>query len=282
MTKTLNDFYIEYTKILKSEIESRELCAYALDLDRNKRLDWAYLYIGEESEQKIHQIMQRMLDGEPVAYILGEWEFYSLPFKVTTSILIPRQDTETLVDSAIKFLKTVKKDHLKVLDLCCGSGCIGISILKNIPNSKVVACDISKEAVEISRYNSKLNNVSERYTAVEYDIFYNKKNLGQFDLIVSNPPYIKTDDIETLDIDVKKHEPHLALDGGADGYDFYKAILEKFTKNLNPNGKIIFEYGISQETEIEKIMRNYDLENIEIKKDLCEVNRIIEATKISR
>lgn len=281
MTKTLYDVYIEIKNTLGSELESREICAFALGLDRNKTLDWAYLYIGDESRVKIQAVVDRRLTGEPLAYILGEWEFYSLPFKMSPKVLIPRADTEILVDGAIRFLDNVEKETVKVLDLCCGTGCISIAILKNVENSKVIACDISKDAVDLSRFNAKLNDVHKRYMAVEYDIFAGINALGKFDLIVSNPPYIKNQDIQELDIDVKDFEPHLALDGGEDGYDFYRAILQNFIGSLNENGRIMFEYGIGQEQVIGQMMYDYGLKNIRVTKDLCGINRVIEATKIS-
>lgn len=276
MAKTLNDIYIEYKNILKSEIESRELCAYALNLDRTKNTDWGFLYLGDESEQKIKTIMDRRLGGEPVGYILGEWEFYSLPFKLNANVLVPRQDTETLVDNALEAIKSAERP--RVLDLCTGSGCVGISIAHNSQNARIVACDISKDALDIARFNAKLNKVHHRFMAFEHDLFNDSKNLGSFDLIVSNPPYIPTSDIETLDIDVKNFEPKIALDGGDDGLNFYREICDKYRKNLNPNGILIFEYGIGQQEDIKKIMETYGFTDIKIHKDLCDINRTIQGT----
>lgn len=276
MAKTLNDIYIEYKNILKSEIESRELCAFALDLDRTKNTDWGFLYLGDESEKKIKDIMSRRLGGEPVAYILGEWEFYSLPFKLNQSVLVPRQDTELLVDNALEAIKNIERP--RVLDLCTGSGCVGISVAYNSNDSRIVACDISKDALNVAKYNAKLNKVHHRFMALEHDLYNDSKNLGAFDLIVSNPPYIPTKDIENLDIDVKNHEPKIALDGGFDGLDFYREICNKYRKNLHPNGVLIFEYGIGQEEEITKIMENFGFSDIKIHKDLCNINRTIQGT----
>lgn len=276
MAKTLNDIYIEYKNILKSEIESRELCAFALNLDRTKNTDWGFLYLGDESEEKIKSVMARRLGGEPVGYILGEWEFYSLPFKLNSSVLVPRQDTETLVDNALLAIKNIERP--RVLDLCTGSGCVGISIAHNCQEARIVACDISKDALNVAKYNAKLNKVNHRFMAFEHDVYKDSKNLGSFDLIASNPPYIPTLDIENLDIDVKNYEPKLALDGGEDGLDFYREICDKYRKNLNPNGVLIFEYGIGQEEDIKKIMENYGFTDIKIHKDLCDINRTIQGT----
>ncbi|MFI3228317.1 MAG: peptide chain release factor N(5)-glutamine methyltransferase [Clostridia bacterium] len=277
MAKTVNDLYMHYSKILDSQLEAREIVAFALDLDRQKTLDWGHLFIGDESEKKVETIIQRRLSGEPLAYILGEWEFYSLPFKVTPAVLIPRADTETLIDRALVYL--YQKPKPRVLDLCAGSGCVGITIAYYTKEARVTACDISNEALDVAKFNAKLNQVNQRYMSVTCDVLKPDKTLGMFDLIVSNPPYIPAKDIKTLDTDVKDFEPLIALDGGDDGLIFYRAICENFLKMLKPKGQIMFEYGIGQENDIARILRSYGLCEIKITKDLCGINRVIQATK---
>lgn len=280
MKTTVYDIYIKYKDILENELESRELCAFAFDLDRKNILNWRNLYINDEKIELIDKLMKQRLEGKPLAYILGEWEFFSLTFKVNENVLIPRADTEILVEKALEFVENTKKDA-KILDLCCGSGCIGIALLKNAYQVEVLACDISKKALEISMFNAKLNEVENRYKTLEFDVFSVENIPQKFDLIVSNPPYIKKEEIKTLDIDVRDFEPELALDGGEDGYDFYRQIIKNFTNNLNDNGKIIFEYGIGQEEEIRQIFEKYKYKDIKIYKDYNNINRIIEATKYS-
>lgn len=277
MTKMISDIFIDIKKELSSEFEAREIIAFALDLDRHKMNEWITTYIGEDSIKKIYEVFKRRQNNEPIAYIIGEWEFYSLPLKITNDVLIPRQDTETLVDEALNILK--KQEKARVLDICCGSGCIGIALAHYTKNTKVVACDISKKAIEIAHYNAKINGVKDRYMAIECDVFNNTKKLGKFDMIVSNPPYIPKKDIECLEKNVRDFEPIIALDGGECGLIFYEQICKEFLKLLNEGGTIIFEYGIGQEEDIKKILEKNGLINIEIKPDLCGINRIIKAMK---
>lgn len=277
MIKTINDLYLHYSKVLNSELEARELIAFALQLDRTKPLEWGNIYITEESEKEVLRLVSIRQRGKPLAYILGEWEFYSLTFKVNENVLIPRADTEILVDRALDFLK--EKELQNVLDLCSGSGCIGITIAHYIKDAQITACDISPEALEVAKYNAKLNGISTRYKAFECNVLSPTEEFEKYDLIVSNPPYIETNEIVSLDIDVKDYEPIIALDGGIDGLDFYRAICKNFIHKLNPNGQIMFEYGIGQDRAVEKLLKSYNLCDIIITKDLNGIRRVIQATK---
>lgn len=276
---TIYEIYNKTKNTLKSELEAREICAFALNINRNMLFLKNDEKITKEQENLIENLVEKRLDNTPLAYILGEWEFYSLTFKVDQNVLIPRQDTETLVDSALEFLSEQSKDDFKkVLDLCAGSGCIGIAIAKNFKNCNVFACEISPFAINIAKENAKTNEILD-YTIYQDNVLEPKIEYPLVDLIVSNPPYIKKEEILTLDKCVKDFEPHLALDGGQDGLIFYEKICENYYKYLNFGGKIIFEYGINQENDIEKILRKNKFYDIKITKDLCGINRIIEARK---
>ncbi|MFI3116055.1 MAG: peptide chain release factor N(5)-glutamine methyltransferase [Clostridia bacterium] len=281
MQKTVADLYMHYKAVLNSEIEARELIAHSLNLDRKQIFNWSKTFVTQDDEKKVLENINKRQKGMPLAYILGEWEFYSLPFKVDENVLIPRSDTETLVDSALEYLREQSHRHMdkmKILDLCAGSGCIGIAIGKNYQNSTIFACDISKKAIDIAKENAKINNIV-NYTIYEDNVLDPKIKYPIVDLIVSNPPYIETKTIDTLDCDVRDFEPRIALDGGEDGLIFYEKICEKYLGFLKYGGKIIFEYGIHQEDDIKQILEKYKFENIKITKDLCGINRIIEATK---
>ncbi len=268
----LYEVYQNCEKLLESSLEAREICAFSLNLDRNSITNWKDITISAKDYDTIIDNVNLRKTGKPLAYILGEWEFYSLPFKVNENVLIPRADTETLVEEAIN----LAQNGAKVLDICTGSGCIAITLAKSIKNSDVTAIDISEKALALAKENATLNNVNVNFlqgNALEHIDFPHK-----FDLIVSNPPYIPKKDIETLDIDVREHEPMLALEGGESGLIFYEEICKNFKKYLNINGIIILEYGINQHDDIVKILEKNNYKNIEIKKDLCGVYRIAIAT----
>lgn len=268
----LYDFYKKQALELKSDLEAREICAFALKMDRNSISEWKNTLITTEDASKIMRFVNMRKKGKPLAYILGEWEFFSLPFFVNENVLIPRPDTETLVEEIIK----TAKPCAKILDLCTGCGAIAIALAKNISGSCVTAVDISEKALDIAQKNATRNSVSIDF--LQADVLLGMKNLEKFDIIVSNPPYIPTNDIKSLDIDVKDFEPLLALDGDDDGLLFYRKICENFKQNLHVNGNIFFEYGINQHDDVKKILENNEFYNIEIKTDLCGVYRIAQAT----
>lgn len=207
---------------------------------------------------------KRLEGGEPLAYIIGEWYFYGETYKVSPDCLIPRPETEHIVDELIKKLPK----NGAFADLCTGSGCIAISVLVHRPDLKAIAVDISKKALDIAKINAELNGVSDRLTLIKADIVSEDPLKGlKLNAIASNPPYIRTDVIETLSVQVK-HEPVLALDGGCDGLDFYRVIFEKYRANLHDNGFIICEIGYDQGESIKSLF------SCEILKDYSGNDRI--------
>jgi release factor glutamine methyltransferase len=226
-----------------------------------------------EREQYIKNV-KRLISGEPLQYITGKQEFMKLNFLVTKDVLIPRQDTEILVEEVINIANNFKNPV--ILDLCTGSGAIAISIAKYVKNVKVYASDISSKALEIAKKNAEFNGVKNNIEFVESNLFSKIKD-EKFDIIVSNPPYIETDIIKTLSKDVQ-NEPKLALDGGKDGLDFYKKISENAYKFLNRQGYLCFEIGYNQKQSVFKILENQKRYiNIYCKKDLCGNDRVIVA-----
>lgn len=240
-----------------------------------------YLVINSEEEisiettNKFNEGINKLIKGYPLQYITNHQEFMKLDFYVDENVLIPRADTEILVEEVISNCE--KNKEYKVLDLCTGSGAIGISIARYIPNSYITCTDVSNKALEIARKNAKANNI-DNIEFIESDMFKNIK--GKFDIIVSNPPYIVKDVITTLDKEVQ-NEPYIALDGGIDGLDFYKIIACEAHRYLNENGKVFLEIGYDQKEEVTNLLKVSEKYNsIYSKKDLYDNDRIVVATKI--
>ena len=198
--------------------------------------------------------VQRMEKGEPLAYILGEWEFYGLKLFVTPDVLIPRDDTVAVTEIAIRQALFLDPNP-RILDLCTGSGCIGLAIASRVKDAKVTLADLSREALAVAKKNVTLHHMTGRVSCVQADAMADPPSfLGQFDMIVSNPPYIDAKDMETLEISVKDFEPHMALSGGEDGLDFYRSITEKYRQNLKPGGYLCYEFGEDQGDSVCQIL----------------------------
>lgn len=281
MPKTYNDIYIEARKKLRDNgvaahnLEARLITAHAAGKPMDAFLRDINLYTSDTVAEKVYEMVDRRLKGEPVAYITGDWEFYGIPISVTKDVLIPRIDTEVLVDTAITALKGRKMDA-RVLDLCTGSGCIGCAIAKELPAAHVVLADKSRAALGVAKQNVLRNKLTPRVTCVEIDaLSAPPMMLGSFDLLVCNPPYIPTAELDGLDESVKNYEPVLALDGGEDGLDFYRAILTKWRNVVRIGGLIIFEVGIGQAEAVVKLMRLAGLNNIGCIKDTLGIDRVV-------
>ena len=229
-----------------------------------------------QTEKKIMLDIEKRCTHYPLQYILGEWEFMGLPFFVGEGVLIPRQDTEILCETAIDILKNKKR--LKVLDLCSGSGCIAITIAKFIQQAKVCAIEYSQTAIEYIRKNAVLNDVVNRISIISGDVLLSPESDILYDAILSNPPYIPTEAVGTLQKEVG-FEPALALDGGTNGLDFYHAICELWLPLLKDDGLLAVEIGQGQEKEVVDLFTKYQLKNIQIKKDYAGINRIVYGKK---
>lgn len=215
----------------------------------------------------------KLVNGEPIQYITNSQEFMNLKFYVDNRVLIPQPDTEILVESVISIVENTQKNcqkEIEILDLCTGSGIIGICLKKNLQNVKVYVSDISEDALDVAKKNSIQNNVEISF--IKSDLFdeINEK----FDIIVSNPPYIESNAIEGLSNEVK-NEPKIALDGGKDGLDFYRKIIKEAPNFLNKIGVLALEIGYNQKDAVEKILKTYKYKNIQIKKDLSNIDRVI-------
>ena len=212
-----------------------------------------------------------------MAYLIGEWEFYGLPLDISQDVLIPRVDTEVLAEQAIAYIQTL--GECRVLDLCAGSGCVGLAIASQSPQARVVLGEIDDSALKICRQNIRRNSLSARVMPIQMDAREKPaRSLGEFQCIVSNPPYIPTGDIAGLEASVRDYEPHMALDGGADGMDFYRSIAEQWKEALTPGGRIYFEVGIGQADTVLRLMRSQGFGDLQIIKDHHKIPRVVLGT----
>lgn len=279
--KTYNDIYFDVRSALRESgieafnLEARILVACAAGKTTQELLrDLAY-YTTDAVEQKAAEYTRRRLAGEPVAYITGAWEFYSLPMKVTRDVLIPRMDTELLVDTA-KELLTGRKMDARILDLCCGSGCIACAVGHELPATRLVAVDISATALAVARENFNRNRLTSRTICVQADATASPPmSIGQFDMIIANPPYIASAEIMTLDASVRDYEPVWALDGGADGLKFYKAIIKYWKDLLTEGGLLLFEVGENQAADVSEMLLSGGFRSTELRHDTLGVARVV-------
>ncbi len=283
MAITYNDLYLEIRRQLRAAdsgdptLESRELVAFACGKTKEELLRDSRLYVTPEVEARVRALVQRHLDGEPTAYLIGEWEFYGLPLDISRDVLIPRPDTEVLAGLAIDFVKT--QGACRVLDLCAGSGCIGLAVASQCPESRVVLGELSEGALRICRQNIRRNGLSGRVVPMQMDALAPPPaQLGEFRCLVSNPPYIPAGDIPGLDPSVRDYEPHMALDGGADGLDFYRNLAGEWKNALTVGGKIFLEVGIGQADDVLRLLRAQGFGDLEITKDLNGIPRVVHGT----
>ena len=283
MAITYNNLYLDIRRQLRqagieaATLEARELVCFGTGKSREQLQRDGGLYASPELERRVRDLVDRHLAGEPVAYLIGEWEFYGLPLDISRDVLIPRPDTEVLAEQAINYLRT--QEECRVLDLCAGSGCVGLAIASQVPQTRVVLGEWSDGALKICRQNIRRNSLSGRVVPMQADAREKpEKALGDFQCIVCNPPYIPRADIDGLDVSVKDYEPHLALDGGEDGLDFYRDISEKWKDALNIGGRLYFEVGIGQADSVLRIMRAQGFGDIQVVKDLHEIPRVVFGT----
>ena len=256
-------------------LEARVLVAGASGKTVAELLRDLNLYTTPAVENRVLDDTARRLRGEPVAYITGSWEFYGLPMKVNSDVLIPRADTETLVD-AVKEMLIGHKMDARILDLCCGSGCITCAVGHEMPATKLVAVDLSANALEVCRANVALNRLSTRVICLQADATASPPlGIGNFDVIVSNPPYIPSAEIATLDCSVKDYEPVWALDGGEDGLRFYKAIIKYWKSLLRPDGFLLFEVGEDQADDVCEMLMAAGFASCAVRRDARGVERVV-------
>ena len=281
MVKTYADLYLDARKaLLPAEgmyagNVARELVCAASGKTQEALIADRSLYASEEICQRVENFVRRHLSGEPTAYILGQWDFADMTLTVTPDVLIPRDDSMAVTELAIKRALFLPQNP-RILDLCTGSGCIGLAVARRVKDAKVTLADVSPEALRVAKKNVADLHLGGRVTCVSADA---KKPaapfLGKFDLIVSNPPYVTTAEMEALDSSVKDFEPHLALHGGEDGLDFYRAIVQNFTPALRSGGFLALEFGMGQETAVCAILEAADYTILELKEDNSGIVRAV-------
>jgi release factor glutamine methyltransferase len=266
-TVNLGEKVLSMADIAEAKTDAWLLLEMVCKIDRS----FYYLHMEEEmpeEQMSEYQIaLRKRAEHVPLQYIVGETEFMGLKFKVNSSVLIPRQDTETLVEEALK----VVRPGMRVLDLCTGSGCVIVSILHNVSDVEGYAVDISKQALNVAKENARLNDVPVLFE--HSDLFDHVP--GTFDVIVSNPPYICTDEIAKLMPEVRDFEPMEALDGKEDGLYFYRKIIGQCKQYLNPEGHLLFEIGYDQGQKVSALMREIGFHDVQVIKDLARNDRVV-------
>lgn len=282
MANTYNNLYLDTRSKLKSagvsmaQLEARELVCYAAGKTKEQFFRDMTLYASAQVEEEVIRLTLRRLAGEPVAYLIKEWEFYGMPLHISSDVLIPRDDTEVLAQRGI-LLAQAAGEGARVLDLCTGSGCVGLAVAANVPSCRVVLADISEGALKVAKQNIRRHNLNARVVAVQVDaMMAPPANLWDFDLILCNPPYIPHNDILGLEPSVREYEPWGALDGGQDGLDFYRAIASRWNSALRLGGSLLFEVGQGQAQQVEQILKDEGYSNIASHQDTREVWRVVE------
>ncbi len=282
MVKTFSDIYLEARRAFMTQEDpqtagllARNLLCHITGKTNEQILADRQMYASEQTCYEMSQAVTRVLGGEPLAYVLGQWEFYGLPLQVSRDVLIPRDDTCAVTALAIKQALFLG-DSPRILDLCTGSGCIGLAIASRVKDAKVTCADISKEAMAVAKKNISANKLSGRVSCVQADALGEPAPfLGKFDLIVSNPPYITTEEMKQLPDSVKNFEPHLALHGGNDGLDFYRAISQNYSKALKPGGYLCFEFGMGQGDSVCSILQSNGYTVLERSRDYNDIERAV-------
>lgn len=234
--------------------------------------------VSGEDEKTIRQLTERRSSGYPLQYLLGEWEFYGYPFRLSEDVLIPRPDTETLIENVLEICRRQGMRSPKIADLCSGSGCIAITLKKELPLAEVCAVELSGGALDIIRENASLNDADIRI--IKGDVL-KKETADMFrdmDIIVSNPPYVTAKEMAELQQEVR-YEPEMALYGGEDGLDFYRTMTALWKNSLADGGWLLYEYGDGQQNDVEKILNDNDFDNITLSRDLAGIFRTASAQK---
>lgn len=263
---------LKLEKISTPKLKARLLLQYVLKKTRQYLIVYDNQKLTDKEEQEYLKYIELVVQGEPIEHITHQKEFMKLNFYVDENVLIPRQDTEVLVEEVIKIAKNIRAK--KILDLCTGSGAIAVSLAKYLESIQITALDISRKALDVAIANAKNNHIQEKITFVESNLFQDLRK-EKYDIIVSNPPYIRRKVIETLDKEVRK-EPKIALDGGEDGLDFYREIINKGYEYLKYGGYICLEIGYDQKEEVMQIIKEQkQYTETYCKKDLYDNDRVI-------
>ncbi|CEN31910.1 peptide chain release factor N(5)-glutamine methyltransferase [Paraclostridium sordellii] len=282
---TIREILIKYMEKLSSISDTPKLDTEILLQKALGDVDRLYIQLNldkklsDEELKCFNEMINDRLNGRPIAYIVKNREFMALDFYVEEGVLIPRPDTEPLVEEVIELSKGMK--DVTIVDIGTGSGAISVSLAKYIKNSYVYSLDISDKALSIGKKNAVNNEVDDKIEFIKSDVFTGIKDRNlKLDIIVSNPPYIKKEDIKTLHTQVKDYEPYIALEGGEDGLDFYRTITEKSLKYLKSNGILAFEVGHDQANDVCTIMENHGYKKIYTKKDLQGIDRVVIGFKL--
>lgn len=261
---------LEKAGIQEAALDARLLLEEVCRTDRNTLLVHGDRAVTEEEETQFRIFIERRSTHEPPQQITGWQEFMGLRFSVTEDVLVPRQDTETLVEEVMRYLR----DGMEILDVCTGSGCILLSLLRYSNGCRGVGCDISEKALAVAAQNAKELGISAQF--IQSDLFESIE--GRFEYIVSNPPYIRKDMIPTLMEEVRDHEPLIALDGGEDGLDFYRKITREATEHLYSGGMLFFEIGYDQGEAVKLLMEEEGYEEVTVSQDLAGLDRVVYGT----
>ena len=282
MVKKYGDLYLDTRRtLLETEdaqsagMIARQLVCHVTGKSQEYILANREMYAPEEAVKGAEAALARLLEGEPLAYVLGEWEFYGLPLKVTPDVLIPRDDTCAVASLAIRQGLFLNQDP-RILDLCCGSGCIGLAIASRVKDARITLADLSKDALAIAKKNMLRHKFSGRVSCVQADALKPAPAfLGKFDMIVSNPPYITSEEMKGLEESVVDFEPHMALFGGEDGLDFYRSIAKNYASALKPGGYLAFEIGDTQGDDVCRILAENGYTILERTRDYNDRERAI-------
>jgi len=282
VVKTYSQLYLDARRSLlavetpeDASILARHLLSHVSGRDHAYLLTNQSLYASEEIGKAMEEGVRRLLAGEPLAYVMGEWEFYGLPLFVNEHVLIPRDDTVAVASLAINQALFLEEKP-RILDLCCGSGCIGLAVASRVKDARVTLADISKDALAVAKKNIVRNKLSAKVSCVQADALKPAPAiLGKFDLIVSNPPYITGQEMLELPASVKDFEPTLALYGGEDGLAFYRSIAENYKSALKPGGYLCFEFGMGQGDDVCAILERNGYTILERTRDYNDRERAV-------
>ena len=286
MVKKINDLFVDTRKALltvedpeRATMVTRNLLAHVTGKTQSQLLADREMYVGDAVCTAMDAAVARLLSGEPLAYVLGEWDFYGMTLYVDHNVLIPRDDTVAVTELAIRkalFLEQAPR----ILDLCTGSGCIGLAVASRVRDARITLADISRDALAVAKKNIAAQHQTGRVICVQADALDKPAAfLGKFDMIISNPPYITSEEMEELDTSVKDYEPHLALHGGSDGLDFYRSIAVNYAEALKPGGYLCFEFGDGQGDDVCAILEANGYTVLERANDYNGVERAVLAQR---